>query len=367
MQNFDIVRQSKPKKTFRVASVMGTYDLKSEQITERFVGSIDLPEKWNVGLIVGRSGSGKTTIARELFGNFIKGNYEYSHESILDDMPKDAKMNEIVRTLNSVGFSSPPSWLKPYSALSNGERMRCDIARAMLENDDMFVFDEFTSVVDRNVAKISSFAIQKAIRRSDRKFIAVTCHYDVQDWLMPDWVLNTDSMQFQCLNVETQKKNRPRIKLELREIKREKTKIWRLFARYHYLSDKFNPASRSFVCYANGELAGFTSALHFMHPHKTNTVRDHRTVVFPDFQGVGIGIAMNTAIAEYFKQNGKTYISTTSNPAMIAARLKDKRWILTRHNRSSTSSCSGLIQNRFIKGSTSSNRITCSFEYVGIR
>ena len=71
MSQFDIVRQSKPAKSFRVASVMGTYDLQNEHISERFVGDIDLPESWNVGLIVGRSGTGKTTIASELFGDKI--------------------------------------------------------------------------------------------------------------------------------------------------------------------------------------------------------------------------------------------------------------------------------------------------------
>ena len=71
MSHFDIVRQSNPAKSFRVASVMGTYDLQTEHVSERFVGDIDLPEKWNVGLIVGRSGTGKTTIATELFGDKI--------------------------------------------------------------------------------------------------------------------------------------------------------------------------------------------------------------------------------------------------------------------------------------------------------
>lgn len=206
MPHFDIIKESRPKRTFRVESVIGTFDLQTEHIKEHFVGDINLPEKWNIGLIVGRSGSGKSTIARELFGDHLIGHFDYTHESILDDMPKNATMSDITKALNSVGFSSPPSWLKPYSVLSNGEKMRCDVARAMLENDDFFVFDEFTSVVDRNVAQISSFAIQKAIRRSDKKFIAVTCHYDVQDWLMPDWVFNTDTMTFRTIDAETQKK-----------------------------------------------------------------------------------------------------------------------------------------------------------------
>jgi ABC-type polar amino acid transport system ATPase subunit/predicted GNAT family acetyltransferase len=363
MPHFDIIRECKPERTFRVESVIGTFDLQTDNVTEHFVGDIDLPEVWHVGLIVGHSGSGKSTIARELFGDNIVEGYEYTHGSILDDMPKNASVREISMALNSVGFSSPPSWLKPYAVLSNGEKMRCDIARAMLENRDFFVFDEFTSVVDRNVAQISSFAIQKAVRRSGRRFVAVTCHYDVQNWLMPDWVYNTDTMTFQTIDAETQKKNRPAIKLEIREIKHDKSKIWGMFAKYPYLSHSFNPAARTFVCYANEHLAGFTSVLHFMHPKKKNTVREHRTVVLPDFQGVGIGGAMTSAVADYFQRAGKVYITTTSNPAMIVARSKDPRWAMTRRCR--VSSGSGLIQNKYKRGSTSCARNTCAFEWMG--
>ena len=58
MSHFNIVRESTPAKSFRVESVLGTFDLSSEKVTERFEGDIDLPSKWNIGLIVGRSGSG---------------------------------------------------------------------------------------------------------------------------------------------------------------------------------------------------------------------------------------------------------------------------------------------------------------------
>lgn len=81
-------------------------------------------------------------------------------------------MQDVCKTLNSVGFSSPPSWLKPYAVLSNGEKMRCDLARVILSEKELFVFDEFTSVVDRNVAEIGSLAMQKAIRQI---LISVTC------------------------------------------------------------------------------------------------------------------------------------------------------------------------------------------------
>lgn len=364
MPHFDIIRRSEPQKSFRVATVMGTYDLQQRNVEEHFIGDIDLPEKWSIGLIVGRSGTGKTTIARELFGDCIIDGFQYTHDNIMDDMPKDVATNDIFKAFNACGFSSPPSWLKPYSVLSNGEKMRCDIARAMLECKGMFCFDEFTSVVDRDVAQIASFAIQKAIRKRGGQFVAVTCHYDVQDWLMPDWVFNTDTMTFSLIDEETQKKNRPAINLQFYKIAaHEKQYYWRIFRKYHYLSHSFNTAAHTFVCTCNGKIAGFHSALHFPHPKKKNTMIGHRLVILPDYQGVGIGLVFSNFLGEYFAQRGKKYIYTTSSPSMIKACSRSPNWRITRINRESSGSGSGLFQNKFIKGSTSCARITAGLEY----
>lgn len=197
MPNFNIVRKNKPESSFRVSSVIGKFDLQSDSIEETFSGNIDFPDDWQVGLIVGASGTGKTTIAKELFSESYVTEFNYEKTSIMDDMPKECSVDQITRIFNSVGFSSPPSWLKPYSVLSNGEKMRVDLAYSLLQDQELIVFDEFTSVVDRNVAKIGSFAVQKAIRKTNKKFIAVGCHYDVEDWLMPDWVFYTDEMKFE--------------------------------------------------------------------------------------------------------------------------------------------------------------------------
>lgn len=364
MPSFDIVKRNNPTESFRVKAIMGSYDLQSSNIEERFTGEINLPDKWNVGLIVGHSGSGKSTIARELFGDYIIDKFDYTHDNILDDMPDGVTTKEISMALNSVGFSSPPSWLKPYSVLSNGEKMRCDIARAMLEKRDMFVFDEFTSVVDRNVAQIGSFAMQKAIRRADKKFIAVTCHYDVEDWLMPDWVFNTDDMTFRIIDSEAQKKNRPSINLEIYKTK-EKEYYWRMFRKYHYLSHSFNKAASVYLCACNGEVCGFSAVLPFPHPRKKDCLKEHRTVVLPDYQGVGIGRMFTNYVADIYKKQGKSYISTTSNPSMISARKRDPKWITTRVGRMGNGSKNGLIQNSNKKGTTSNARITVSFEYIG--
>lgn len=363
MPNFDIIRQSKPNKSFRVASIMGTYDLQSNDITERFVGDINFEDlDWQIGLIVGNSGTGKTTIAKELFPNAYITNFEYTHESVLDDMPKGVSCQQITKTFTNVGFASVPSWLKSYQVLSNGEKMRVDLARAILDEKDFFVFDEFTSVVDRNVAKIGSFAMQKAIRRTKKKFIAVTCHYDVEDWLLPDWVFDTNSMTFR--KCEGQKKNRPKCELKIYETK-EKQYYWNIFRKHHYLNHSLNNTARVFIATLNDDLCAFTSILPFPHPRKKNFYKGHRTVVLPDFQGLGISMFLtNFIIEKILIPNGKGYITTTSNPSRINGLIKSGLFRMTRIGRLKSGSCNGF-QSKYKKGSTSNNRITVSFEYIG--
>jgi ABC-type lipoprotein export system ATPase subunit/GNAT superfamily N-acetyltransferase len=354
MPTFNIIKQVQPKKTFRVASIMGKFDLENNQIKEHFEGNIDIKDNWKIGLIVGKSGSGKTTIAKQLFPDSYITNFKYNAETILDDMPKECSVEEITKAFNSVGFSSPPSWLKPYSVLSNGQKMRVDLARAILEDNELFVFDEFTSVVDRNVAQIGSFAMQKAIRKTNKKFIAVTCHFDVQDWLLPDWVFNTDTMTFQSF--EGQKKNRPKIEFEIYQTGDKS--IWKMFAKHHYLSHTHNNAANVFIAMVNGEVAGFLSVLHFPHPKVKNLKKVHRLVILPDYQGAGIGIKFLNEIGNIYKRDKWRFNIVTSSPSLINALKRNVNWITTRISRTKSQSKGITVGNM----QTSSNRITASFE-----
>lgn len=208
MQDFDIVKQSDIDKTFRVAKIMADFDVKLEHSNEHFQGKIDLPKNWNIGLIVGASGTGKTTIAKEIYGDCLINNFEYTHKSVIDDMPNNVSVDDIEKMFYSVGFGSVPSWLKPYNVLSNGEKMRVDLARALLEKDKV-CFDEFTSVVDRNVAQTACIAINKAVKKQNKQFIAVSCHYDIIEWLQPDWIFDTNKMQMVFTIAHDHKKNLP--------------------------------------------------------------------------------------------------------------------------------------------------------------
>lgn len=206
MQDFNIVRKSELEKTYRVARVLGDFDLNVDSINEEFKGEIELPKCWNIGIIVGNSGTGKTTIAKELFKDYITEKYSYNSKSAIDDMPKNKSVDEITKMFYAVGFGSVPSWLKPYSVLSNGEKMRVDLARSLLEKD-IVCFDEFTSVIDRNVARTMCIAINKAIKAQNKKFIAVTCHYDITNWLEYDWCFDTNNMKMFFQDPHINKKN----------------------------------------------------------------------------------------------------------------------------------------------------------------
>lgn len=206
MQNFNILKENKVDKTFRVAKIMNDFDVKVEHSNENFIGTIDLPKIWNIGLIVGNSGTGKSTIAKEIFKNEYINNFEYNHKSVIDDMPQSKTIEEIEKIFYTVGFGSVPSWLKPYKVLSNGEKMRVDLARALLENDKI-CFDEFTSVVDRNVAQTMCIATNKTIKKLNKQFIAVSCHYDIIEWLQPDWIFDTNVMKMVPYQAHEEKKN----------------------------------------------------------------------------------------------------------------------------------------------------------------
>ena len=146
----------------------------------------NLPKKFKIGVIVGSSGSGKSTLLKH-FGVEESPIWD-SNKSIIShfDSPEDG-----ITKLSSVGFNSIPSWYKPYHVLSNGEKFRADLARKLKSNG---VIDEYTSVVDRNVAKAASMALSRYVKNNDiENLVLCTCHRDIVDWLEPDWVIDTDT------------------------------------------------------------------------------------------------------------------------------------------------------------------------------
>lgn len=155
---------------------------------------------WQIGLIVGPSGTGKTSIGRQLFGGGkIVDLYEGWDRSkpIIEDIGPGAEFNQVTGALANVGLGDVPSWLRPFNALSNGQQFRAGLARVMVEAPDEVVIDEFTSVVDRQIAKIGALAFGKGWRRNKgKRCILLSCHYDIVEWVQPDWAFDTGTGVF---------------------------------------------------------------------------------------------------------------------------------------------------------------------------
>lgn len=360
MPSFSIVRQSRVIRTPRVAQVEGIFDIPlSEESVESWNLQFPIEERdWNIGLIVGPSGCGKSTIAREVFGGAVCEGFSWSrNKTILDDFPKQMGIKAITEILSSVGFSSPPLWLRPFHVLSTGQKMRVEIARLLAEKRPIAVMDEFTSVVDRTVAQIGSAAIAKTVRRQSQKFVAVSCHYDVADWLQPDWVYRPDSNEFLWRFPES----RPHIKLE---VKRVHHSAWQIFRQYHYLNHTFNKAARCFVAFLRGEPVALQAVLPTPHPKAKNLYRGHRAVCLPDYQGVGIGNRLIEYVASAYRGMGFRILSTTASPSLIRSRQKNKNWKLNvaPHLSPPRSASSSKTLKAWIPAI---NRLTSTWEYIG--
>lgn len=347
--------------TARIKMLEGKFDFHAENISAFEIAELPLDEinsrRWNVGAILGNSGSGKSTTARHAFKTELIESFEWSHDkALVDDFPEACQTSEITEALTLVGLASPPSWIRPYSTLSNGEQFRAFMGRALLENkgtNKPLVIDEFTSVVDRRVAQIASHSVQKYVRKNKMQFVAVTCHFDVEDWLQPDWVYYTDTQKLVWRSVQ------PRPSLNVR-IRRAHTSEWKQFRKHHYLNHEISNGSTCFIAEVEKMPACFVAILPVVHKQK-GLFRVSRIVVLPDFQGIGLSSIILDMLGGALRAYNKKLFLRTTHPAMVAALKKSENWALRSVGKSSSQGGYKKSMNR----TTATNRLSASFQYRG--
>lgn len=301
--------------------VYESYDIQNKEFTSVDINyqldNLDSFE-WNIIVIFGGSGSGKTSILKNI--GDIKTPIFKNDISLISNFnwlePKDA-----THLLTSVGLSSVPTWLRPFSSLSNGEQYRATIAYLIsrAKDGEIILIDEFTSVVNRDVAKSMSFAIQKYIRRQNKRVIFASCHYDIFEWLMPDYVLSPEKGGV-LEKGEWLRQGKPSIELS---VHRCKPKVWDLFKKHHYLSEDVNNAYIFLLFELNNKPIAICVIGYYSGYNLKLSFRESRIVVLPDYQGMGIGSKISEFVAGIVKNNDFNYYTKTTNPALGEYRNKN--------------------------------------------
>ena len=271
-----------------------------------------LPKEWNIGVVYGGSGSGKTTILKNFFKKEMN-TYSFDYNKSLISNFDWLEPQEATFLLSSMGLSSVPTWLRPFHTLSNGEQYRASLAYMVgkASTEEIILIDEYTSVVDRDVAKAMSNALQKYIKRTNKKIVLASCHFDIMEWLQPNWIY---SPQKGRLEIAPSRRQRPEIKLQIFRCRYE---AWNIFKQHHYLSEELNKAAKCFLILYNEKPVSFMGIL----PMPSGTIKDayrvSRLVVLPDFQGLGIGIKILNFFGSMYKKDNKTLYIKTSNPSLF--------------------------------------------------
>ena len=295
------------------------YDIKD--YVEPNINLPDLPDQ-GIVLIVGTSGSGKSTILRSLGARQTISVSPCS--TVIENFSTPERGEEL---LLAAGLRSIPAWFRPPNTLSNGEYHRFEMAIAL--DQGIECIDEFTSVVDRDTAKSLAYSVRQWFNKNPGVLYIASCHRDIIDWLDPDWVYDTDLQKLDNRRSLLPVGRRPPITLTIRSTTPD---YWRYFSKYHYLDTRMSRSVHCYVGLIDDKPVAFHAAIHSTNRDIHSYWRGHRTVVLPEFQGMGIGTAFSDAIAQLYVDRGLRYFSKTAHPSFGEHRQNSPLWRATSTN-----------------------------------
>lgn len=246
---------------------------------------------------------------------------------------------QAVRALTLVGLDSNIAQLLP-ATLSTGQLFLADTARMLgYSGSAMIIIDEFGCALDT----ASLWRLCRVLSSHVRGWVLATCRNDLvgPHALQPDWVYDTSSrtcswltktqsVQKESLEAPTNDPCRafdvPVVTLELRPCH---PSAWDHFKAHHYKSEQLSTNAEAHVAHATVEVAGVTKTAvpvgfiaTIRHAAKAATQaeaprRAHRTVVLPEWQGLGLGSMISDAVAGYHFRQGREYYGQTVHPRQV--------------------------------------------------
>ena len=136
-----------------------------------------------------------------------------------------------------------------------------------------------------------------------------------------------------------------------------------MFKDHHYLDGNVNKAARCYIGVWDDQVIAFGAVITLPSGTLKNAWRGHRTVILPDFQGMGIGVRFSDAIAQIHVDQGHRYFSRTAHPRMGYYREHSKLWNPTSKNKKLRKDVT--VKNMYKEHYFDSKRLCFSHEYIG--
>lgn len=267
---------------------------------------IDVPDDYDILYITGESGSGKSTILKELCPSYTSETIPYAKPLFLWCGDTEEDKNRAISMLTLVGISDATMFVNYYDNLSDSQQARARIMLELISDKELIVVDEFLSTLDRKTAKSVAYCIQKAIRKLNKRAILVTAHSDLEDYIQPTYTVSGKSFPSRFVVKKYNKLHTNSILDNVEFFYGDKNVYRELqLAELHY-KGKYTGGTKEYLfAKVDNEIV---ACLVSTYRRNDGGRRISRVVVHPSYRGVGLGVAIV-----------KKYIREYSNVDVIAS------------------------------------------------